>query len=333
MSNSAQRRVEAVFLKVAETDPREREGVLERECAGDPRLRAEVESLLANDNGDGTFIGALISSEAAALAEGLERNWLGRRAGAWKITGILGRGGMGAVYEAARDDGAFEQRAALKMVRAGVDDDRVRRRFREERQILAHLNHPNIARLLDGGETDDGVPFLVMEAVDGLPITRHCDERQLPLEARLRLFATVCRAVHFAHTRLIVHRDLKPSNVLVTRDGVVKLLDFGIAKLLAADAEAANGDLTMTPDYASPEQVRAEEVTTASDIYSLGAVLYELLTGRKAQTFSSYTPSEILRAVSESTAAVPSAGAPRHVARRLRGDLDAIVRTAMEKDP
>src|SRR5689334_6946607 len=160
-----------------------------------------------------------VAQEVAVLAANLESRWIGRRIGAWKITGILGRGGMGAVYEVARDDGAFRQRAALKIIRADVDSEVGRRRFLDERQILAHLNHPNIARLLDGGESDEGVPFLVMEAIDGLPITQHCSKEALSIEERLRLVATVCRAVHFAHTQLIVHRDLKPSNILVTREG------------------------------------------------------------------------------------------------------------------
>ncbi|HEX7154618.1 MAG TPA: serine/threonine-protein kinase [Thermoanaerobaculia bacterium] len=328
-------RVEEVFLRVVEAPLAERAALLARECAGDEHLRAEVESLLANDGGGATFIHDLVSSEAAALAAGLEQRSVGRRLGAWKITGILGRGGMGAVYEVARDDGAFRQRAALKIVRADIDSESGRRRFLEERQILAHLNHPNIARLVDGGASDHGVPFLVMEAVDGLPITQHCEEAKLSLEARLRLFATVCRAVHFAHTQLIVHRDLKPSNILVTPEGTVKLLDFGIAKLLAPGApEAATvGDLVLTPDYASPEQVRAERVTTVSDIYSLGAVLFEMLTGRRAHTFSAYTLPEFLRVVCDSQPLVPSEAAPKPLAKRLRGDLDNIVLTALRKEP
>ncbi|MBV9493540.1 MAG: serine/threonine protein kinase, partial [Acidobacteria bacterium] len=319
MDPEARRRVEEVFLRVLESPADERAAVLDRECAGDPELRSEVASLLAHD-GSGTFIRDLVTDEATALAEGLERRWIGRRVGAWRITRILGRGGMGAVYEVARDDGAFEQRAAMKIVRAGIDDDLGRRRFLEERQILARLNHPNIARLLDGGQSDDGIPFLVMEAVDGLPITEHCDRAPLSIEARLRLFVTVCRAVQFAHTQLIVHRDLKPSNILVTADGTVKLLDFGIARLLAVDAldATAASELALTPDYASPEQLRGEVTTTVSDVYSLGAVLFELLTGKKANAFRAHAPSEV---------------APPRRARRLRGDLDAIVLMALQQEP
>ncbi|HEV7764958.1 MAG TPA: serine/threonine-protein kinase [Thermoanaerobaculia bacterium] len=331
-----QQRLETIFLRVVEAPPEERQAILERECAGDERLLRDVESLLAHDDGGGaTAIRSLLSEEAASLAGNLEQRWIGRRIGAWKITGILGRGGMGAVYAVARDDGAFQQHAALKIVRADVDSEHGRRRFLEERQILAHLNHPNIARLLDGGETDDGVPFLVMEAVDGLPITEHCDAHNLPLHARLRLFAIVCRAVHFAHTQLIVHRDLKPSNILVTSDGTVKLLDFGIARLMtpgAAPLPPTLGELALTPDYASPEQLRAEPVTTSSDIYSLGTVLFEMLTGRKAHKFSSYTLPEFLRVVCETEALVPSEAAPGQ-ARQLRGDLDHIVLNALRKEP
>jgi len=321
-------------MLVTEAPSDERQAILERECAGNAALRKEVESLLANDGG-ATLIRHLVSSEAVAVAAGLEQRWVGKRIDAWKITGILGRGGMGAVYEVARDDGSFQQRAALKIVRAEVDTEIGRRRFLEERQILAHLNHPHIARLLDGGESEEGAPYLVMEAVDGLPITEHCERGELSIEARLRLFVAVCRAVHFAHTQLIVHRDLKPSNILVTADGTVKLLDFGIAKLLSPGSSQATtvGEVALTPDYASPEQVRSELVTTVSDIYSLGAVLFELLTGHKAHSFSSYTLPELVRVICDSEPLAPSEAAPRRLARSLRGDLDNIVLTALRKEP
>jgi tRNA A-37 threonylcarbamoyl transferase component Bud32/tetratricopeptide (TPR) repeat protein len=330
-------RAEELFLRLVELPADERRAALAAECAGDPQLHDEVASLLASDGGSGdTFIMDPVAQEVAVLAAGLESRWIGRRVGAWKITGILGRGGMGAVYEVERDDGAFRQRAALKIIRADVDSEVGRRRFLDERQILAHLNHPNIARLLDGGESDEGAPFLVMEAIDGLPITQHCEKENLSVEQRLRLFATVCRAVHFAHTQLIVHRDLKPSNILVTGDGVVKLLDFGIAKLIAPGAPylpTLVGDIALTPDYASPEQVRAEQVTTATDVYSLGAVLYEVLTSRRAHSFNAYTLPEFTRVICDQPTNAPSVGAAPRVARRLRGDLDNIVLTAMRKEP
>ncbi|HJQ36860.1 MAG TPA: serine/threonine-protein kinase [Thermoanaerobaculia bacterium] len=283
--NTFDRRVDDVFALVADLQPHERAAVLERECGADARLRSEVESLLANDGDDG-LIRELVGQEAAAMQAGVENALVGRRIGAWKATGVLGRGGMGAVYEVWRDDGAFQQRAALKIVRAELDTERSRRRFRRERQILAQLNHPNIARLLDGGTSDDGLLYLVMEAVDGLPITEYCERHALSVQQRLRLFVTVCRAVQAAHTQRVIHRDLKPSNILVTGDGTVKLLDFGIAGLLDPDAPGlqASSEIGFTPDYASPEQRRGDLVTSATDIYSLGAVLFEMLTGEKARS-------------------------------------------------
>jgi len=329
-------RLEEVFALVADLPRDERTAVLERECGDDAALRAEVESLLAAGDGSTTFVRDVISDEAEALAERRESAWIGRRLGPWRISGILGRGGMGAVYEVRRDDGVFQQRAALKMIRADVDSELGRRRFIDERQILAHLNHPNISRLLDGGESDDGIPYLVMEAVDGQPITKYCDEHDLSLDARLRLFSIVCRAVQFAHTHLVVHRDLKPSNILVGADGKVTLVDFGIAKLIdpgAARAETLLGEVALTPDYASPEQVRSEPATTVTDVYSLGAVLYELLTGQPAHAFESYSLPEFTRVICEVDSRQPSAVAPPRLQRRLRGDLDNIVLTALQKEP
>jgi tetratricopeptide (TPR) repeat protein/tRNA A-37 threonylcarbamoyl transferase component Bud32 len=329
-------RVEEIFALVADLPPGERAAALARECGGDPALRAEVASLIAASEGSSTFVRDVVSEEAGELAGAKESAWIGRRLGPWRITGVLGRGGMGAVYEARRDDGAFRQRVAVKMIRAGLDSETGRRRFLDERQILAHLNHPNIARLLDGGETADGMPYLVMEAIDGISITSYCDERALSIEARLRLFSTVCRAVHSAHTQLIVHRDLKPSNILVDAEGKPTLVDFGIAKLidpLAARSQTLIGELALTPDYASPEQVRSEPATTVTDVYSLGAVLYELLTGSSAHVFDRYTLPEFTRVICEVESGPPSAVAPPRLQRRLRGDLDNIVLTALRKDP
>jgi tetratricopeptide (TPR) repeat protein len=335
-SDSRLRLVQEIFLRVADLPRDEREAELDAACAGDAELRREVESLLEHDGRESTFISDVVGAGTAAIATAMEERWIGRRLGAWRITGVLGRGGMGAVFAAERDDGAFRQRAALKLIRAHLDTDHVRRRFVEERQILAHLNHPNIARLLDGGESEDGVPFLVMEAVEGVPITDYCNRRNASIEERLRLFTTVCHAVHFAHTQLVVHRDLKPGNILVGADGTVKLLDFGIAKLLAPGASALltrDGELALTPDYASPEQVRGEPVATSSDIYSLGAVLYELLTGTAPHAFGAYTLPEFIRVICETETPLPSAQATARIARALRGDLDNIVLTAMRKDP
>ena len=208
---------------------------------------------------------------------------------------------MGAVYRAAGDDAEFRQQVAIKLVRAAAESPGTLRRFRQERQILARLSHPNIARLLDGGSTPEGVPYLVMEFIAGEPISAWCDRHALGIEERLRLFVRVCEAVDSAHRDLVVHRDLKPANILVTDDGTPKLLDFGIAKLLEPGAENQAATLTglqvMTPDYASPEQVRGEPVSTAADVYALGLILYELLTGKKAQPISVYTPDAIARVV------------------------------------
>jgi serine/threonine-protein kinase len=313
------RRVDDVFALLADLRPEERAAVLERECGGDARLRREVESLLANDGHSG-LIRDLVGQEAAALQDGIESALIGRRFGAWKTSGILGRGGMGAVYEVWRDDGAFQQRAALKIVRTELDTDRSRRRFWRERQILAQLNHPNIARLLDGGTSDEGMPYLVMEAVDGLPITEYCDRRALSAKQRLQLFATVCGAVQAAHALRIIHRDLKPSNVLVSEDGTVKLLDFGIAGLLEPDAVGlpSSSEIAFTPAYASPEQRRGEPVTPATDIYSLGAVLLEMLTGDK---------------LGDRNAVGAASSAAARLVRPLPNDLGPIVVKALRQDP
>jgi tRNA A-37 threonylcarbamoyl transferase component Bud32/tetratricopeptide (TPR) repeat protein len=345
------RRVQEIFHAAADLPPREQQAWLDDACEGDGDLRAEVEAMLRADAAAGSLTAGVRQAAAqvaddmpptlagevrAAAVVDADSAWIGRRVGAWRITGVLGRGGMGAVYEVQRDDGAFTQRAALKLIRADVDDEGRRRRFVEERQILARLAHPNIARLLDGGETPEGAPFLVMEAVDGKPITEACDAAAMPVAARLRLFVDVCRAVHFAHTQLIVHRDLKPSNVMVTADGIPKLLDFGIAKLIDPEAAAGLtllGDVALTPHYASPEQVRAEPVSTATDVYSLGAILFELLTGRRAHHFDSYTLPEMVRVICDEEPVAPSAAVTAAKARRLRGDLDNIVLMALRKDP
>ena len=231
----------------------------------------------------------MVEQAAAAAARRREDNWTGRRVGPYRIVRPLGRGGMGAVYLAVRDDDQFHKEVAIKTLKFELEGGPAVSRFRHERQILAHLEHPNIARLLDGGTTEQGTPYIVLEYVAGVPIASWCEQQQLSIEQRLRLFRQVCDAVQYAHQHLIVHRDIKPGNILVTADGVPKLLDFGIAKLLDAGAvdgvealtATATGALLMTPDYASPEQVRGEAVSTATDVYSLGAVLYQLLTGQR----------------------------------------------------
>ena len=259
--------------------------------------------------------------------------------GPYRIVRELGRGGMGTVFLAERADNQYQKTVALKLLRGwSVGNDRSVRRFLEERQILAGLDHPDIARLFDGGVTADGLPWFAMEYVEGAPIDRYCDERGLSIESRLELFCRVCAAVQYAHRNLVVHRDLKPANILVTAEGGVKLLDFGIAKLLGPDAAGALASLTatgerlMTPLYASPEQVRGDPVSTASDVYALGVLLYELLTGQYPYRIATREPHEVVRAILEQEPERPSAVVPAKPARRLRGDLDTIVATAMQKD-
>lgn len=254
----------------------------------------------------------------------------GNRIGPYKILREIGRGGMGAVYLAERDDEHYRQQVAIKLIKPGLGGDGIRRRFRNEMQILADLNHANIARLFDAGETADGQPYLVMEYVEGSPINSYCEEKQLSTEQRLDLFCTVCAAVQYAHQHLVIHRDIKPGNILVTSDGVPKLVDFGIAKLLHQTASLAS-DLTatampfMTPHYASPEQLRGESVTTATDVYSLGVVLYELLSGRSPYRFKSRVPHEMAKTICDDE--------PEKTQKRLNADLDNIVLMAMRKEP
>jgi eukaryotic-like serine/threonine-protein kinase len=266
----------------------------------------------------------------------------GKRIGAYAIIRELGRGGMGAVYLAERADGAFQKQVAIKILKRGTDTDEVLRRFRVERQILGRLTHPNIAQLLDAGETDDGLPYFVMEYVAGRPITKFADEQKRSIKERLKLFRTVCSAVGYAHQNLVIHRDLKPSNVLIIADSEIKLLDFGIAKLI--DESTPEVTLTlqrrMTPEYASPEQVKGEPVTTVSDVYSLGVLLYELLTGEKPYKLKTRTQDEITKAICEQEPAKPSAAvasSDRNIVdltrRQLRGDLDNVVLKALSKEP
>ncbi len=347
-SDAAWDRVHALFHEALERAPAEREALLARVAHDEPDAVAEVRSLLA------THLEASGFLDAPPVSPFVSTLGPGDRLGPYRIVELVGRGGMGVVYRAARDDENFTKDVAIKLIDPGMRSDEILRRFRAERQILAMLDHPNIARLLDGGSTADSGPYVVMEFVAGRPLTRWCDDRALPIEERLNLFLTVCHAVQFAHQRLVVHRDLKSDNILVTDDGSPRLLDFGIAKLLAP--EGADRDVTrtapvhrmLTPDYASPEQVRGEPTTVASDVYSLGVVLYELLTGERPLRFTTRSPEEILRVVAETEPAPPSTVAARattedtarrrglttaRLRRRLSGDLDDIVLRALEKDP
>ncbi len=301
--------VREIFENAMAVQAAERDGYLDVACSGDPELRAEVESLLRSHEQAGSVF---LAKPAADLSSGLSGpathpNWAGRRIGVYRIVAEIGHGGMGEVYRAVRADGQYEKEVAIKLVRGG-DSSELLERFLHERQILASLDHPNIARLYDGGTTDDGVPYLVMELIEGTPIDLYCEQNHLSINARLRLFTDVCAAVQYAHQRLVIHRDIKPGNILVTKDGIPKLLDFGIAKFLDPTSGAeATLVRPMTPEYASPEQIRGEPITTASDVYSLGVVLYKLLTGESPHKVNTETPFEYARVICEVDPIRPSA--------------------------
>jgi len=332
------RAVESIFHDALDIEPPNRDEFVRARCADDAGLRRDVEALLAAHATAGEFIESPIARlDAQAFEEEADR-LIGQRIGHWELVKRIGSGGMGAVYLARRADRQFEQQAAIKLIKRGMDTEAVLRRFRNERQILAGFDHPNIARLLDGDTTDDGLPYFVMEYVEGLPIDQYCERQALDVTQRLQLFRQVCAAVSYAHRRAVIHRDLKTSNILVTSDGTPKLLDFGIARLLEApDVPAAPATMleqrVMTPDYASPEQLRGEPVTTASDVYSLGVVLYRLLTGQPPYRLKTRTPEEMERTVGKTEPRRPSAAIDATNAKRLRGDLDNIVLMALRKEP
>jgi serine/threonine protein kinase/tetratricopeptide (TPR) repeat protein len=369
MSPDRWRRVKEILDAVLDRSEAERPAALLELCDGDAELEKEIQSLLDACQQAGQFMEAPALRDNARLLmdELASPSATGKRIGPYIVLQEIGQGGMGTVYRAARADQQFEKQVAIKIVKRGMDTEFVLRRFRNERQILADLEHPNIARLLDGGVTDDGLPYFVMEYIEeGRPITSYCDEQRLSTADRLKLFQTVCAAVHYAHQRRVIHRDIKPGNILINREGLPKLLDFGIAKILDPEITTQSGDPTvtmmrlMTPEYASPEQVRGFAVTPASDVYSLGVLLYELLTGHRPYRLLTRAHQELIEVICESEPRKPShvvrtteeintstgtvtvspgivgrnrAEDSEKLRRRLAGDLDNIVLMAMRKEP
>lgn len=366
------KKMEALLDEALDLEPSEREAHVRAQAAGDDDLRDEVLRILAASAASESFLESTgrqdLESALARMASAIEEksdDELGEltTAGPYRLIRKLGRGGMGQVYLGVRDDEAFKRYVAVKVIRRGMDTEDILKRFSVERRILASLTHPGIARLLDGGSTAEGVSYFVMEYVDGEPIDKYCDENRLSVKDRLALFQKVCSAVHYAHQNLIVHRDLKPGNILVTRDGDVKLLDFGIAKFLNPDLAGYTLPMTrtelrvMTPEYASPEQVRGNSLTTASDVYQLGILLYELLTGHRPFTFQTRVQGEIEKIILEQAPEKPSTMISRveelkesnatltpesvslkrrtpldRLRKQLSGDLDRIVLMALRKE-
>lgn len=352
-----------ILSAAIELEPARQKSFLGEACNGDEELRREAEAMLAASaqaeaQGFLAQDAFVVGTNVLVNHDRLEDE----RIGHYKLIREIGRGGMGAVFLAERED--FRQQAAVKIIKRGMDTDEIVRRFERERDVLASLNHPNIARLLDGGTTDDGLPYIVMEYVEGEIITEFCDKRRLTIEERLEIFRKVCAAVAYAHQNLVIHRDIKPSNILIDADGEPKLLDFGIAKLLTADSaeQTATGANLMTPEYASPEQIRGERITTAGDIYSLGVLLYELLCGHRPFRFKNCAAGEVLQIISEQKPPAPSTAAltteeielrdgdtkqilspdtvaemrsekPARLQRKLTGDLDNIVLMSLRKEP
>ncbi len=360
--------VKEIFSQALERHPEERSTFLRQACAGDDTLRAEIESLLSSFDGASNFLEEFPAADLlSAQAQLLTEKMAGKRIGAYRILREIGQGGMAVVYLGERDDQNYRKQVAIKMVKPGIDTEQILHRFLNERQTLATLDHSNIVKLLDGGSSEDGSPYLVMEHVEGPPIDEYCDENKLSIDERLRLFREVCSAVQYAHEKLVIHRDLKPSNILIASGGVPRLLDFGIAKLLNPDCfqtalVTRTDSRPMTPEYASPEQIRGQAVSTATDVYSLGVLFFELLSGHRP--FHSVgrsllemerivcetdpeKPSIVIRRTEQrtsrdggpSTAITPESVSqqrglqPAELQRRLRGDLDTIAMKALRKEP
>ncbi len=379
MSPDRWQQIEAVFQTAIDLPPGKRPAFLLEKCKGDDGLRAEVEKLIANSDSAESFIESpvwtdsnfLNSKAKKIISDSLDEefqqarteDFTGTYIGPYRLESEIGRGGMGAVYLAERADGEFEQRVAIKLIKRGMDSDFIIRRFRHERQILASFEHPFIARLLDGGTTKEGIPYFVMEYIEGETLYRYCDKQRLDVRERLKLFQKVCSALTYAHERQIVHRDIKPSNILINKFGTPKLLDFGIAKILDPNLihESINPTASMmrmmTPDYASPEQVQGIEVTPVSDIYSLGMLLYELLTGHRPYNFEGRALHDVSRVICEVSPELPSKivgnaknllaqytggetdasearrTSPSLLREQLNGNLDNVIMKALGKDP
>ena len=376
--------IEEVFQSALDLAPAEREAFISEHCGEDADLKREVEKLLDDFDSADSFIESpvwtnnqfLDSTARSEFKNSLDKQlkehspdaMIGKQIGVYQLTAEIGRGGMGAVYQAERADGSFRQRVAIKLIKRGMDTDFILRRFRQERQILAALNHPFIARLLDGGTTQDDLPYFVMEFIEGEPLYKFCDRKKLNISERLKLFRQICEALDFAHQNKIIHRDIKPPNILVSRDGTPKLLDFGIAKVLNPELgvditldPTATAMRLMTPEYASPEQVCGSPVTPASDIYSLGVLLYELLTGHRPYQFRNRAPHEIARVICEEEPDRPSTGITREdnllptgaseattlvdiylfrgaaniedLQKQIAGDLEKIILKCLRKEP
>ena len=358
MVNSNWERIEKLFNKALELGKDERIEFLKTECGDNEEIFSEVMSLLESDEN----IHPLLNKKASDLINVEQNiNFIGQQIGSYKIIEEIATGGMGTVFLAERSDGLFERKVALKIIKPGLSTIPIIRRFQQERQVLANLQHHNIARLFDGGVTEDKRPFFTMEYVDGIPIDKYCDENKLTIRKRLDLFIKVCDAVQYAHNNLVIHRDLKPSNILIQKDGSIKLLDFGIAKMLSAEGE--NKDMPtitqteinlLTPEYSSPEQFKKQNISVSTDVYSLGLLLYKLLVGKSAHEFSSNTFSEYEKVVCEKSIARPStvlakqdngkgsenenifsdrSVQPQKLKKQLSGDLDNICMMALRKDP
>jgi eukaryotic-like serine/threonine-protein kinase len=356
MTREEWQRVKEVLHEALELPRAGRTEFLDRVCNGNAEFRAEVESLLRSHEEAGGFIEEPAGGLAAKAATVADSFGVGAQVGPYRIVQLIAEGGMGAVYQAVRVDDLYRKIVAIKVVRRGVFGEYALKQFDTERQILAHLDHPNIAKLLDGGTTPDGRPYFVMDFIAGTPVDEYCDARRLTIPERIQFFLTVCSAVHYAHQNLVIHRDLKPQNILVTEEGSVKLLDFGIAKLLDPDALVPGPTLTtlqaMTPEFASPEQLSGGIITTASDVYSLGVLLYRLLTGRRPYAIESRSieelwehvrnrpprrPSTVIRTRDENLTpemvSAARATRPDRLERQLAGDLDNILLMALRKEP